>query len=177
MASFDFWDMLGFSNNAVINMDVFGGASAIITTDNPEYTVSDFTATFPIFPVSTLETQETGKIPLAVFTMFKTMADKSIKYDRYHSTWKYLTGLYIAHYLYLYVKTQEGTPSFSAALKNSIPTGVITSKSVDGLSVSIDFPGMSDDMAGYGSWKLTTYGQQLITLTKPLGHVGMWVNF
>ena len=50
------------------------------------------------------------------------------------------------------------------------------SKSVDGLSISYDLLGITDDLQGYGTWKLTAYGQQLVTLTKIYGHAGMWVN-
>ena len=45
-----------------------------------------------------------------------------------------------------------------------------------GLSISYDLLGITDDLQGYGTWKLTAYGQQLVTLTKIYGHAGMWVN-
>ena len=84
--------------------------------------------------------------------------------------------LYIAHNLTLYLRTQAGDASAANALQGALPTGVATSKSVDGLSISIDLLGVSDDLHGYGTWKTTTYGQQLATLTKAYGHAGMWVN-
>ena len=75
------------------------------------------------------------------------------------------------------MRTQQGDPSAENALKGSIPAGIASSKSVDGLSISYEFMGLQEDFAGYGTWKLTTYGQQLITLTKAYGHAGgMWVN-
>ena len=104
------------------------------------------------------------------------MAQASIKKDRYNSAWEFLMGLYVAHNLVLYMRTQQGDPSAENALKGSIPTGIASSKSVDGLSISYEFMGLQEDFIGYGTWKLTTYGQQLITLTKAYGHAGMWVN-
>ena len=174
MAYVDFWSILGYTNNAWMMMEVFGGSSSIILTDNPEYTQAMFSATFPVFKFVT-EEDHTG-IPVPVFNLFKAMADKTIKYDRYKGQWEYLMGLYIAHYLTLYLQTQSGTPGAQAALQGALPRGVAQSKSVDGLSISYDFMDMANDLARYGTYKLTAYGQQLATLTKIYGHAGMWVN-
>lgn len=176
MAYLDFVDMLGYTNNAYMMMEAFRGSSNVILTDNPEYTVEDFMLVFPVFPVQSGQELAEGEIPVEVFNLFLGMANASIKYDRYKGNWKYLMGLYIAHNLTLYLKASQGDPSSASAIKSSLPTGIAQSKSVDGLSISYDFMGMTEDFAGYGTWKLTTYGQQLITLTKLYGHGGMWVN-
>ena len=84
--------------------------------------------------------------------------------------------LFIAHYCILYLQTQKGDANSLAALQGSMPSGIATSKSVDGLSISYDLQGVAEDLAGYGTWKYTIYGQQLATLTKPYGGAGMWVN-
>lgn len=174
MAYVDFWSMLGFTNNAWMFMEAFGGASNIILTDNPRYDLLDFSSYFPIFKIGVGD--DPGEIPEPVFELFLAMANKAIKYDRYKSQWKYIMGLYIAHYLTLYLQTQNGVPGAQAALQGALPTGIATSKSVDGLSISYDLLGMADDFKGYGTYKLTAYGQQLITMTKIYGHGGMWVN-
>ena len=115
-------------------------------------------------------------IPVAFFNLILSMANKSIKYDRYYDSWKYLMCLYIAHFCVLYLQTQKGDADSQKALQGALPTGVATSKSVDGLSISYDLLGISDDLNGYGTWKYTAYGQQLATLTKMYGIAGMWVN-
>ena len=170
MANVTIQNILGDSNNACMMMEAFKSSPSIILTDNPEFTKNDFINTFPSFfdcPIV---------IPDEVMNLFIAMANKSIKYDRYKTMWKYLMCLYIAHFLTLYLKTQEGNPGARNALKNSVPIGIASSKSVDGLSISYDFMGVAEDFRGYGTWKLTIYGQQLVTLTKPYGRVGMWVN-
>lgn len=172
MSYIDFWSMLGYTNNAYMMMEAFSSSSNVILTDNPEFTIDDFKSVFPVFTFGTNK----DEIPEPVFNLFKTMADKSIKYDRYFDSWKYLMCLYIAHFCVLFLRTQQGDPGASNALKGALPTGVATSKSVDQLSVSYDLLGMNEDLEGYGTWKLTTYGQQLATLTKMYGHAGMWVN-
>lgn len=171
---FNFYDMLGDNTSALMNMLVlFKGAIPVITTDNPPYTQEDFSAIFPVFPIGDGE----NEIPNEVFNLFLGMANHSIKHERYYSNWKYLMGLYIAHHLTLYLQTQTGDPTAANALKTALPTGLASSKSVDGLSISYDFTWANDgDYAGYGTWKQTAYGQQLITLTKIYGHTGAWIN-
>lgn len=168
--------LLGYTNAAHMMMETFKGASNVILTDNPEFTVEDFRSVFPVFAVNDANEASEGKIPFAVYNLFKSMADAAIKYDRYFSNWKYLMCLYIAHYLTLYLQTQQGDEDLASALRGALPLGIASSKSVDGLSVSYDFMGVTDKMNDYGTWKLTLYGQQLITLTKIFGHGGMWVN-
>lgn len=165
-------NILGDSNNAYMMMEIFRGASNVILTDNPEFTLCDFSSVFPIFVIAD-STEES--IPIEVFNLFYNMANKSLKYDRFKSQWKYCMCLYIAHYLTLYLQTQSGDPGSQSALAGALPRGIASSKSVDGLSISYDFMGAAEDLSGYGTWKYTNYGQQLATITKIYGHGGMWV--
>lgn len=176
MANIDLVAMLGYTNNAYMMMDAFRNSSNVILTDNPEYTLDMFKKVFKVFAIEGDDTTGQDKIPVEVFNLFVAMAHAAIKKDRYFNNWEYLMGLYVAHNLALYLKTQQGDPGATNALKSSIPYGIAASKSVDGLSISYEFLGLNEDFAGYGTWKLTTYGQQLITLTKIYGHGGMWVN-
>ena len=176
MITYSIEELLGYTNNACMMMETFAGASNVILTDNPTFEQSEFTAVFPVFKLATSGTTGTDEIPQAVYNLFKAMADGAIKYDRYYTNWKYLMCLYIAHYLTLYLETQSGTPGSSAALAGALPRGIASSKSVDGLSVSYEFMDVASGMEDYGTWKLTTYGLQLITLTKIYGHGGMLVN-
>ena len=169
-------NILGDSNNAYIMMEVFRGASNVILTDNPEFTREEFNSIFPVFKLQTGEVYNQGDIPNEVYNLFYNMANKSLKYDRLKSQWKYCMCLYIAHYMILFLMTQNGDPGAQSALAGSLPRGIASSKSVDGLSISYDFMGAADDLSGYGTWKYTIYGQQLATITKIYGHGGMWVS-
>ena len=172
MANIDLVSMLGYTNNAYIMVEAFRSSANVILTDNPEYTKEMFLESFPVFSASF----DDDTIPEYVFNLFVGMAQASIKKDRYNSAWEFLMGLYIAHNLVLYMRTQQGDPSAANALKGSLPVGIASSKSVDGLSISYEFMGLQEDFNGYGTWKLTTYGQQLITMTKNFGRAGMWIN-
>lgn len=170
-------NILGDSNNAYMMMEVFRGASNVILTDNPEFTRDDFSSIFPVFKLQDGTEVKQDEIPEEVFNLFYNMANKSLKYDRFKSVWKYCMCLYIAHYMILYLMTQNGDPGAQSALAGSLPRGVASSKSVDGLSISYDFMGAAEDLSGYGTWKYTIYGQQLATITKVYGHGGMWANW
>ena len=144
-------NILGDSNNAYIMMEVFRGASNVILTDNPEFTREEFNSIFPVFKLQTGEVYNQGDIPNEVYNLFYNMI--------------------------LFLMTQNGDPGAQSALAGSLPRGIASSKSVDGLSISYDFMGAADDLSGYGTWKYTIYGQQLATITKIYGRGGMWVNF
>lgn len=171
MTSLDFYNMLGYTNNAYIFNAVFGNPSSIILTDNPPFTQQEFSSIFPVFVIGN------NGIPQEVFSLFLAMANACIKEARYKSQWKYMMGLFIAHNLTLYLRANEGDPGAESALKNSNPTlGIAQSKSVDGLSISYELLNAATDLAGYGTWNLTTYGQQLATMSKLYRGMGMFVN-
>ena len=179
MAYVNYWFMLGENNAAFISMiDAISSSSNIILTDNPAFSLADFQLIFPVFAINEEDAVEPDpeKIPYIVFALFLAMANKAIKYDRYKDSWKYFMCLYIAHFLTLWIQTQSGDEGSANALRGAMPTGVATSKSVDGLSISYDLLGVSEDLEGYGTWKLTVYGQQLVTLTRIYRGAGMWIN-
>ena len=176
----NFWTCLGDTTTAKIYCEIFGNPSNIILTDNPPFDLDDFQEIFPVFNIEAAESTEdidlTTTIPYAVFSLFLSMANQSIKYDRYKGLWKYMMCLYIAHYMTLFLETQKGSENNALALANSMPKGVATSKSVDSLSISYDMMDVTSDFSGFGTYKLTAYGQQLITLCKMYASP-MWVNW
>ena len=86
MPYIDMIAMLGYTNNAYMMMEAFRNSSNVVLTDNPEYTICMFRKTFPIIPIGEAEQE----VPEPVFNLFKAMADKAIKKDRYFSAWEYL---------------------------------------------------------------------------------------
>lgn len=177
MSNISIQSILGDTNNAYIMMEVFKSASNVILSDNPEFTREDFSAIFPVFKLQDGSAVQQDEIPTEVFNLFYNMANKSLKYDRFKGQWKYCMCLYIAHYMILYLQTQNGDPGAQSALAGALPRGVASSKSVDGLSISYDFLGAAEDLQGWGTWKYTIYGQQLATIAKMYGRNGMWVNW
>lgn len=79
----------------------------------------------------------------------------------------HLKGLYVGHYLAAY-----GPSSESGELANgSEGSGIVSSKSVDGASVSYDT--VTGAEAGAGFWNLTKYGREYWQLMQMLGAGGV----
>lgn len=169
----NFYEALGIVSVAKIYEDIFNSASNVILTDNPVFTKEDFSSVFPQFSCGD---SDCDNIPEVVFNIFLSMANSALKYDRYKSSWKYFMCLYIAHFCSLYLRTIQGDGSAQSILQSSIPPLIATSKSVDGLSISYDTLGAYNDFSRYGTWALTSYGAQLVTLVRIYSGAGMWVK-
>ena len=87
-------------------------------------------------------------------------------------------GYFIAHFLTLYLQTMvEGEDAGAGDLGNKgRATGVVTSKSVDGTSISYDISSVMSDLDGWADWKSTAYGLQLATWAKMFSLGGMYVR-
>ena len=152
-------------------VDVFGiiaGASNIRTGDNPPYTSEDFLAMYPQFG-KVDETTGQPVIPSVVLESWVKLAHASIKEARYHD---------IAHFLTLYLQTMASPDDPVGKILNAgLAKGMVASKSAGDLSISYDFSIVSgQEFAGWGTYKLTAYGQQFITMARiySLGGMVVW---
>lgn len=158
-------------------VDVFGiiaGASNIRRGDNPPYTSEDFLAMYPQFG----KTDENGNriISSVVIDAYVQLAHSSISKARYHDAWEMCMGFFIAHWLTLYLQTLASPEDPIGKIMNAgLAKGVQSSKSADDLSVSYDFSLVSGDMNGWGTYKMTAFGQQLVTFSKMYSMGGMVV--
>lgn len=164
--------------NALSDMDVFGiiaEASNIRCGGNPtDYTLQTFLAEYPQFAV----VDETGQpiVPCVVLQAWFNLAYASISYNRYHEMWRTCMGLFIAHWLTLFLQTKTNADDPVRNIINAgLAKGVQTSKSAGDLSVSYDFSAVANDFAGWGTYKLTLFGQQFITLARLACKGGMVV--
>jgi hypothetical protein len=116
--------------------------------------------------------------PEAVVEMYVKLADACVKASRYHEAWRMCMGLFVAHFLTLYMQAMadpdNATLQTVAAAGQS--RGLTASKSVDGVSASYDFSAVMQDLDGWASWKLTAFGVQYATLAKAYGMGGMRVT-
>lgn len=154
------------------DLDVFGiiaGASNIRTGGNPEYTAETFLEMYPQF-------NNTEVIPSVVVDAWVKIANASIHKARYHDAWEVAMGLFIAHWLTLFAQgaAQEGDP-VQKVINAGLAKGLQTSKSAGDLSVSYDFSSITSDFNGWGTYKLTIYGQQFVTLARIYSIGGMCV--
>lgn len=158
------------------DMDVFGiiaAASNIRTGGNPEYSVEDFLAAYPQFGTKT-----TGEevVPRVVLESWVKLAHASIHKNRYHDAWEICMGLYIAHWLTLYLQTAAAADDpLQKQITAGLAKGLQSSKSAGDISVSYDFGSINEDFVGWGVYKLTSYGQQFVTMARMYAIGGMVV--
>ena len=125
------------------DIDVFGiiaVASNIRTGGNPEYTVDDFLAAYPQFG--------DGTVPEVMLKAWVNMAQSSIHKARYHDAWEICMGLYIAHWLTLYLQTAtKADDAVQKKIAVGLAKGLQSSKSAGDISVSYDFGSVNEDFA------------------------------
>lgn len=151
-------------------MNIYGiiaAASNVRSSDNnPAYTMDDFLAMYPQFK----------DVPEVVRKAWLKMAMNCLQYDRWNDLWEMGMGLYIAHFLTLYLQssTPEGA-STQQIINAGLSRGVATSKSVADMSVGYDFGSVVSESAGWGTFSQTVYGQQFVQLAKVAAMGGMTI--
>lgn len=145
------------------------GAANIIGGKNPPYTMCDFLTMYPQFD---------GLAPEPVVRAYMKLADTCVKKNRYKGHWEICMGLFIAHFVTLYLQSYVDpmeNPDATAVVNAAEAHGVITSESVGGVSYSQDTHVAVDDLDGWAQWKLTAYGIQFASWARLLGKGGMYV--
>ena len=153
------------SNNLLMNKASLAanlGAGA-----NPQYAYMDFLNDFPQFAdkINLNSGASPTGISLSLLQKFIDMANASISFSKYAEVWSYCMGLYVAHFCSLYL----------SATLSADPLLLKTAESVGDVSVSYDVNSMADDLKNFGTFKATSYGQQLATFAKMVGAGGMTI--
>lgn len=139
------------------------------TFNNPPYTRDDFLSIYPQF---------TNTVPVNVIDFYLSMANASLSYDIYQDQWKYAMGLYIGHFVSLWLQMTNGLTENSPAAKviqSSMAQGLIASKSAGSLSISYDNSSVGNDLQGWAAWKLTKFGIMFASLAKLMGKPGSYI--
>lgn len=112
-------------------------------------------------------------VPTAVINAYIYLATSSIFQARWCEMWNVAMGLYIAHFLTLWM-TAQSTPSNAVASQVAtagLAQGVTTSQSAGDVSFAVQ-PILIENV---GAWNLTAYGQQLATFALVIGSGSMLV--
>jgi hypothetical protein len=127
-------------------------------TTNPPYSRADFLAAYDQF---------TGLVPDPMLDQFIALANSIVDADRWGPNWLFGMGLVVAHYATIYLQTTPVSGANAAQVVSAgRPTGIATSKSVDGLSVSYDLSYSGAGMKGWDVWKSTMFGTQFAGLAR-----------
>jgi hypothetical protein len=147
---------------------VITNASNLRTGDNPSYTAEMFLSLYPQFaPQNT---------PTSVVQIYIDLANVSVKQSRWRGAWEIAMGLFVAHFVYLWVRDTSCVASGKDGIISAGQAkGITTSESVDGVSYSADIGAIANDLEGFADWKSSAYGMQLATMAKMYGKGGMCV--
>ena len=124
-------------------------------TESKPLPLEDFRAAFPGISES--------DFPDAAVSVYLALADRFFDPVLWsdEATRRHVMGLYAAHYL-------AGRGSASVGVKKGQgAVGIVSSKSVDGASVSYDTGTASESGAGF--WNATPYGKELYRLLRIFG--------
>lgn len=123
-------------------------------------TTTEFTTFYPQF----------GSIPSVVLEEY--VAQSNLRFDEFLESAEEARRLYVAHKLTLYAQTYApamsgtATPADMAKLAGAGVSAQALSKSVGGVSISKSEGNALASISGYGEWKQTEFGLQLISLAK-----------
>ncbi len=162
---------------------IIAAASNLRTGDNPPYALADFYALYPAYGPQQVpsedpegETITTYLVDPGIIEMYIGLADAVVKESRWRRQWKIAMGLFIAHFLTLYLQSMANADSTAAQVVAAGQSrGLMSSKSVGDVSVSYDFSAIAQGLDGWAAWNLTTYGMQYATFARMVGKGGMYV--
>ncbi|OKP02606.1 DUF4054 domain-containing protein [Xenorhabdus eapokensis] len=124
-------------------------------------TVKHFRTDFPQFA-------DTVKFPDAQIQFRLHLADKQLDENRFGDMFGYVVELMVAHYLALWAADSR---SIAAGGTGGANSGVVSSKSVDKISVSYDTGATLNPDAGF--WNNTRYGAEFYELLMMFGAGGI----
>ena len=169
--------------------DLVSTAANIRFGTNPAYNKTDFFGMFPQFGPSavtannattyTYATGETGNNAnnstySSIVDVYIALASASLIQLRWQDSWKFGMGLFVAHYMSLWLQcySDPGSAAKTVAAQGQA-RGIQASKSVGDVSVS--YQAVVGNWEEWGAWNLTLYGQQLMAIADIVGRGGMYI--
>lgn len=142
-------------------------ASNIVDGSQCAYTEAMFYEDFPQFKKTGTEV---GFVPAAIMATFIRMVNATVSEARWCETWRFACGLFVAHYVTMYLRQNKGNASGNAtaigAADSGALVGIVSSASLGDASVSYDTSAATQATQSWGQFNLTTYGQQYASLAR-----------
>ncbi len=136
------------------------------------YTAEQFQEDFPQF----FNSWGQPLLPASMLEEIIRMANAAVQPDRWGEGWRYAVGLYVAHYVTLYLRgyaASNETPNAAAA--SGALVGMVKSATLGDASVSYDTAAITAGTEDWGDLNSTTYGQMFANRAKLIGMAGMLV--
>lgn len=130
-------------------------------------TAEDFKTFYPQFNTT----------PESVLSEYLSQAEAICTEDRWQDMRNEGIRLYVAHKLTLYLRTKTAEGATDAQVASAgAAKGIVTNKSVAGVSVGMSESSATTAITGWGAFKTTEYGIQFLTLARIVGIGGMYVQ-
>ena len=136
------------------------------------YTAEQFQEDFPQF----FNSWGQPLLPASMLEEIIRMANAAVQPDRWGEGWRYAVGLYVAHYVTLYLRgyaASNETPNAAAA--SGALVGMVKSATLGDASVSYDTAAITAGTEDWGDLNSTTYGQMFANRAKLIGMAGSYV--
>ena len=136
------------------------------------YTAEQFQEDFPQF----FNSWGQPLLPASMLEEIIRMANAAVQPDRWGEGWRYAVGLYVAHYVTLYLRGYAASnekPNTAAA--SGALVGIVKSATLGDASVSYDTAAITAGTEDWGDLNSTTYGQMFANRAKLIGMAGMLV--
>lgn len=150
--------------------------------EHGDYRAEMFRKDFPQFTTTISSEEADGKeavvdlVPEEMLQSFIDQVNDSVLPSRWGSMWRYAAGLYVAHFVSLYLKTYSpGSASAVQAAGNAAQVGTVKSAVMGDTSISYDNSAITAGTEKWGAWNATQYGSQLVTMARMVGMGGMFV--
>lgn len=153
----------------------FYGVKAKATNIGQEtgnYTLEQFQQDYPQF----FNAEGQSLLPATMLEEIISMANVSVQPDKWLESWRYGVGLYVAHYVTLYLRgyaASNETPQQAAA--SGALVGMIKSATLGDASVAYDTSAITSGTEDWGDLNATTYGQMFANRAKLIGAAGSYV--
>lgn len=137
-----------------------------------DYTEEMFRADFPQF----FDIMGDCHVPHAVLMDLISQARKTIQPDKWLDSWRYASGLFVAHNATMYLRSYQpysDSPEAAAASGNVI--GTVKSATLGDASATYDDGTATMATQGWGDLNATSYGQLLATKARLIGMGGSYV--
>ena len=161
---------MNFYYNSFIRQEVEtlkSTASNVSAESENQYTEAMFYEDFPQFK----NTQTgTGYVPSQMMNVFLNMVNGTVSSQRWGDAWRLAASLFVAHYVTLYLRQNDGNTSGTANAKQAADSGaligIVTSASLGDANVSYDVSNVTQATQNWGQFNLTSYGQQYASLAR-----------
>jgi hypothetical protein len=117
----------------------------------------------------------TSPIPQPVLQLYINLASASLIQARWLDYWPMGMALFVAHYATLYLRSEGSVGTTAQQIASSgLAVGLKVSQAAGDVSQNQEY--LTAGWESWGSWNLTTYGQQLITIGNIVGMGCMYIR-